>query len=182
MTMRSRQDSRAIAKSSVRQSLGAMTIGLLLATSLMAASDHGVPAFDDLTTARAVATAPMPSPGYLEPVIDPAFRTPFTRVTDPGGTIKAGTSCGAAYCTHRYSSSQAWNADQSLLLIVNGCQGFCFLDGQTYRPLFRRSVPNECEWHPTIPSLMICVSGNEIYTWVPWSDTKTTVYVAAAYN
>jgi hypothetical protein len=182
MTTRSRQDSRAIAKSSVRQSLGAMTIGLLLAASLMAASDHGVPAFDDLTTARAVATAPMPSPGYLEPVIDPAFRTPFTRVTDPGGTIKAGTSCGAAYCTHRYSSSQAWNADQSLLLIVNGCQGFCFLDGQTYRPLFRRSVPNECEWHPTIPSLMICVSGNEIYTWVPWSDTKTMVYVADTYK
>ena len=124
----------------------------------------------------------MPQPGYLEPANDAAFRTSFTRVTDPSEPIGTGASCGPAYCTHRYSSSQAWNADQSLLLIVNGCQGFCFLDGQTYRPLFRRSVPNECEWHPTIPSLMICVSGNEIYTWVPWSDTKTTVYVADTYK
>ena len=30
-----------------------------------------------------------------------------------------GIFCKPAYCAHRYSSSQAWNADQSLL--ANGC-------------------------------------------------------------
>jgi hypothetical protein len=39
-----------------------------------------------------------------------------------------------AYCAHRYSNSQAWNADRSLLLIGNGCSGFCFLHRSTYAP------------------------------------------------
>jgi hypothetical protein len=166
----------------MRKTSGLMAIGLLFATSLMAKSDRDVPPYGDVATARLVVTAPMSRPRYLEPAIDPAFGTPFTRVTDSNRPIKADMSCGAAYCTHRYSSSQAWNADQSLLLIANGCQGFCFLDGQTYKPLFRRSVSNECEWHPVIASLMICVYGREIYTWMPRSDTKTTIYLAEAYK
>jgi hypothetical protein len=159
-----------------------LAAGLLFATSLTAAPDHGTPAYGDLATSRIVAAAPMPRPGYLEPTVDAASATPFTRITDPGGAIAPGASCGTAYCTHRYSSSQAWNADQSLLLIANGCHGFCFLDGQTYMPLFRRSVPNECEWHPAIAALMICVYGNEIYTWAPRSDTRTTIYASSAYR
>ena len=111
----------------------------------------------------------MPEPGYLEPATDPAFGTPFTRVTDPGRQLAPGLVCGQAYCTHRYSSSQAWNADQSLLVIANGCSGLCFLDGHSYKPLFHRNIPNECEWHPTDPKQMICVSGNEIYLWAPVS-------------
>jgi hypothetical protein len=182
MTVRFGRNIRAKVKSSMRKSTVLMALGLSFAASLTAASDHGVPVYGDLTTARAIAAAPTPRPGYLEPASDPAFRTPFMRITDPGGPSTTGTSCGPAYCTHRYSSSQAWNADQSLLLIANGCHGFCFLDGQTYRPLFRRSVPNECEWHPAIPSLMICVNGNEIYTWAPRSDTKTSIYVADTYK
>lgn len=95
----------------------------------------------------------------------------------PGGVF-----CKLAYCTHRYSSSQAWNADQSLLLITNGCSGFCFLDGQTHVPLFQRPTSSECEWHPTDARLMICVSGRAIYTWAPRSDTKTIVFVGDDYH
>jgi hypothetical protein len=124
----------------------------------------------------------MPYPGYLQAVTDPAFGTSFTRVTDPGQTMLPGISCKPTYCTHRYSSSQAWNADQSLLLIANGCSGFCFLDGSTYVPLFHRNVPNECEWHPVDPALMICVAGDEIYTWNPRIDIKTAVYAFAEYK
>jgi hypothetical protein len=164
------------------QAFGLTAVGLLFAVSLAATSVHGLPVYEDLGTTRAIATAPMPRPGYLESTIDPAFRTPFMRVTDPDKPIGAGVSCGSAYCTHRYSSSQAWNADQSLLLIANGCHGFCFLDGRSYKPLFRRSVSNECEWHPANPALMICVKGNEIYTWAPSNDTKTTIYVADTYK
>jgi hypothetical protein len=155
----------------------------LCAVSLLAASGWGALAYDELATARVVAVPPMPQPGYLQPVTDPIFGTDFTRITDPGRRLGApGVACSLAYCTHRYSSSQAWNADQSLLVIVNGCSGFCFLDGQTYKPLFHRRASNECEWHPTDPMLMICVYGNEIYTWAPRIDAKTTIYAGYGYR
>ena len=149
---------------------------------LMAATTSGALGYDNLATARVVATPDMPKPGYLEPVTDPSFGTPFMRVTDPGRQILPGVSCGPAYCTHRYSSSQAWNADQSLLAIFNGCSGICFLDGHTYVVLFQRPVPNECEWHPTDPALMICVYNNEIYAWAPRTDTKTIIYASSGYR
>jgi hypothetical protein len=138
--------------------------------------------YDTVGAARAVVTPSMAYPGYLQPVTDAAFGTPFTRVTDPGRQMLSGIYCKPAYCTHRYSSSQAWNADQSLLLIANGCSGFCFLDGSTYAPLFHRTVPNECEWHPVDPALMICVAGNEIYTWNPRLDIRTAVYAFSEYK
>ncbi len=164
------------------KSLASMARRLLCAASLLAASGCGAPAYDKLPAARVIATPAMPKPGYLQPATDPAFGTPFTRITDPGRHILPGVSCSSAYCTHRYSSSQAWNADQSLLVIANGCSGFCFLDGLTYQPLFQRPVPNECEWHPTDSALMICVYRNEIYTWAPRADVKTTIYAPSGYR
>ncbi len=156
--------------------------GVLYAASLIVASHTVALAYDELTAARVLATPPMPNVGYLQEANDPAFGTLVTRVTDPGGKMPGGVFCKLAYCTHRYSSSQAWNADQSLLLITNGCSGFCFLDGQTHVPLFQRSTPNECEWHPTDARLMICVSSRAIYTWAPRSDTKTIVFVGDDYR
>jgi hypothetical protein len=138
--------------------------------------------YEALATAHVVAMPPMTYPDYLQTVTDPSFGTPFTRVTDPGQEMLPGVACELAYCTHRYSSSQAWNADQSLLLIVNGCSGLCFLDGSTYAPLFHRTIPNECGWHPLDPALMICVSGDEIYTWNPQSDVRTAVYTFDGYQ
>src|SRR5262249_20923237 len=111
-----------------------------------------------------------------------SFGTPFTAVTDPGYALLPSVYCSKDYCTHRYSSSQAWNADQSLLVIDKGCSGVCFLDGHTYKPLFPRSRLRECEWHPTTPALMICVYGNKLYTWEPRTDVKTTIYWPSIYG
>ena len=138
-------------------------IDLLAALCLLLLPCGVAQCYEALARAHVVAMPPMTYPDYLQTVTDPAFGTPFTRVTDPGQEMLPGVSCKLAYCTHRFSSSQAWNADQSLLLIANGCSGLCFLDGSTYVPLFHRSIPNECEWHPVDPALMICVSDDEIY-------------------
>jgi hypothetical protein len=164
------------------QSRRLMIIGLLCVLPVLLPTRSVVEAYEAMAKTRAVVTPSMPYPGYLQPVTDAAFGTAFARVTNPGQSILPGISCKPAYCTHRYSSSQAWNADQSLLLIANGCSGFCFLDGSTYVPLFHRTVPNECEWHPVDPALMICVSGKEIYTWNPRSDIRTAVYAFSEYN
>ena len=77
---------------------------------------------------------------------------------------------------------QAWNADQSLLLIVNGCNALCFLDGHTYAPLFQRQRGGECEWHPQDPELMICVAGYRISRWAPRSNTEDVILDLKAYR
>jgi hypothetical protein len=165
----------------VSKSRRLMVTGLLCVLPVLLPAHRAALAYEALAKTRAVVTPSMPYPGYLQAVTDPAFGTPFTRVTDPGQKTP-GLSCKPTHCTHRYSSSQAWNADQSLLLIVNGCSGFCFLDGSTYVPLFRRAVLNECEWHPVDPALMICVAGNEIYTWNPRLNVKAAVYAFPEYK
>jgi len=120
-------------------------------------------------------------PGYLSETTDPWSGMVLVRITEPGILGLAGV-CGKKYCTHRYSSAQAWNADQSLLLIVNGCGGMCFLDGRTYVPLFHRDRSTECEWHPKDSELMICVAGRQISTWAPRTDHEDVVFTSAAYS
>jgi len=152
------------------------------AAALLLASSVGTLAYDDLATSQVLATPTMPRPAYLQPATDPVFGTEFTRITDPGRQLLGGVRCRPAYCTHRYSISQAWNADQSLLVITNGWGGLCFLDGKSYEPAFYRNVHNECEWHPTDPELMICVLRNTLYTWAPRRNAGTIVYASSQYG
>ncbi|MGX9118473.1 hypothetical protein ACWTU6_17660 [Mesorhizobium sp. BHbsci] len=128
-----------------------------------------------------VAPVTMNLPDYLRPATDPAFGTTFTRITRPG-VLGNGIACGKKYCSHRYSNAQAWNADQSLLVISNGCNGMCFFDGRTYVPLFRRVRSGECEWHPRNARLMICVQGRKISTWEPQTNREDVLFVTTNYS
>jgi hypothetical protein len=155
---------------------------VLCAASLLAASGLGALAFDRLARAPILVVPPMPKPGYLQAVTDPLFGTSFTRVTEPGRLLGPDMPCKPEYCRHRYSSTQAWNADQSLLALTNGCNGICFIDGKTYEPAFYRRRNDDCNWHPTDPALMICISRRVIYTWMPRSNATTIVYAPADYT
>src|SRR5262245_18460453 len=106
-------------------------VAVLLAVLLLASPNGGAPAGDkfekaqttnasnaNLAQARVLPAPPMERPAYREAVMDPVLGTIFTRVTDPGSLVMA---CRRDYCRHRYSSAQAWNADQTLLAISNGC-------------------------------------------------------------
>lgn len=146
----------------------------LLALAEMAAAET-------LANTRFVPASSMKLPDYLVPAIDPVSGMTIVRVTTPG-PLGAGLACQRAYCTHRYSSAQAWNADQSLLLIANGCNGLCFLDGQTYAPLFRRQREDECEWHPQDPDRMICVIGRKISLWTPRTNAEEVVFIGEGYS
>lgn len=152
------------------------------ATALLAVSGFGALAFDEVARAPILVAPPMPRPDYLQRVTDPLFGTSFTRVTEPGRPLGAGIFCKQEYCRHRYSSTQAWNADQSLLALTNGCNGICFLDGRTYVAAFHRGVDDDCKWHPSDPALMICISRREIYAWAPRSDARTIVYAPTNYR
>ncbi|WP_027168621.1 hypothetical protein [Mesorhizobium sp. WSM3224] len=133
------------------------------------------------TSTGFVAPVAMALPGYRHPATDPAFGTSFVRITKPGA-LGNGVVCGPKLCSHRYSSAQAWNADQTLLLLDNGCNGMCFLDGHTYVALFSRNRGGECEWHPRNPDLMICVQGRTISTWAPRTNKEEILFISTAYH
>ena len=160
---------------------GALLSRLVLTLCCAFASGSVSQGADHLAAAQLLTTPAMTAPGYLEMARDPVFGTIFTRVTDPGREILPGILCGPEACTHRYSSAQAWNADQTLLVITNGCHGLCFLDGQSYAPLFHRPVLDECEWSPVEPELMICVAPTAIYAWRPRSDERMPLATPEGY-
>lgn len=137
-----------------------------------------------LETARLLATPRLTLPAYRERATDPTFGTSFIRVTEPGRALVPGMRCDPAYCRHRYSSTQAWNADQSLLVIDKGCDDFCFLNGRTFEPLFSRRVSryHDCKWHPQDPDAMICVHRGGIDVWTPRTNSWTTVFEPTGYS
>ncbi|MBD2746937.1 hypothetical protein IC232_09545 [Microvirga sp. BT688] len=149
---------------------------IFYALTLLFSSHLSASSYDSTGSAKVVPMLRMTQPGYLEPFNDPAFGTSVTRITDPGQPMLPEVKCDPVSCRHRYSSAQAWNADQTLMVIPKGCNGMCFLDGQTYKPAFYRPVHNECEWHPYDAALMICMDGKEIYGWKPRDDLRTTIY------
>ncbi|QOZ54564.1 hypothetical protein XH90_26710 [Bradyrhizobium sp. CCBAU 53338] len=155
---------------------------MTLCAVLFAASGFGVVAYSQLASIPILVAPPMERPGYLQATTDPEFGTSFTRVTDPGQLLAPGSLCKPEYCRHRYSSTQAWNADQSLLAINDGCNGICFLDGRTYIPAFHRPMSDDCKWHPVDPELMICISRYAIYRWAPRNDVKAIVYAPSDYT
>lgn len=128
-----------------------------------------------------LAAAAAPLPDYLAETSDSGAKTSLVRITKPGA-LGSGVVCSAKWCSHRYSSSQAWNSDQSLLLLANGCKGLCFLDGRTYRPLFHRAQWRECEWHPRLAEAMICVGGRDIRLWAPRTGRVAVLFGSAGYR
>jgi len=149
-------------------------------TTSAASADVGA----SVWSARLLRTPSLPMPGYLERIVDPVLGTPIVRITDPGRRLLPDAACNPAYCRHRYSSTQAWNADQSLLVITKGCPDLCFLDGHTYVPLFARRVSphHDCKWHPTDPDKMICVHRTGIDVWTPRMNTWSAVSAPPGYS
>jgi len=159
----------------------ALSMGLG-ALALLGVLQGDAAAIDQLAKARILPAPPMPRPAYLEPLTDPTMATVLTRVTDPGKPMAAGVVCEPGYCRHRYSSAQAWNADQTLLAITKGCNGHCFLDGQSYQPAFHRAVDDDCKWHPTDPAIMICVRASQVYAWAPRTSARRAIYTPKGYT
>lgn len=156
---------------------------MLWCSALLALALSGTAVTEPIDKAQFVLAPSMDLPGYLVPTVDTSIGATFVRVTTPESSLGNGLACKRSYCTHRYSSAQAWNANQTLLLIVNGCNGLCFLDGQTYAPLFlRRRGGGECEWHPQDPELMICVGGQRISHWAPRSNREEVIFDLEGYH
>jgi hypothetical protein len=73
---------------------------------------------------------------YLAPAIDSKFGNKVVKVTNPNNEIPGLGLTWGRVAIHRYSIDQAWNADQSLLMLFKGSRASCFW---TARPTSRCS-------------------------------------------
>jgi hypothetical protein len=161
-----------------RRARMAVLVGFMLAIACaLQVSAPG--SFRMLTAVIAAAVSPLPS--YLAETADLEAQTRLIRITKPGA-LGSGVVCSAKWCSHRYSSSQAWNSNQTMVLLANGCKGLCFLDGQSYRPLFHRAQWRECEWHPRLAEAMICVGERDIRLWAPRTGRVAILFDSASYR
>lgn len=127
--------------------------------------------------------ATLAKPNYLQTVTDPVFGTKITRISgDPGLSVPNGLP-GQVWnnvSRHHYSLDQAWNADQSLLLLSkNQTDGtMIFLNGETYTVQFTRaswSGVADFRWDPTNASRMVYINGTELGYWNPTTNVKTII-------
>lgn len=139
------------------------TVGLLgcLLPSFAASQDastSGGPSVDlcqglvrDRTPRR---LAPLPPPAAGAFVVDPAFQTRIRRIT--AVSTKEGEN---AIIKPVYGTVQAWNADESKLLLWHRGQGHELYDGRSYRFLRRLELvsPTDIEhvlWDPVDPDVL----------------------------
>ena len=154
-----------------------------VAVTVIGSSEAMGDCFADLVTDTEVWKAPSISrPGYLKTIMDPIFGTKVTRVTDPGRTVPNIGQTWESVARHHYSKDQAWNADQTLLMLDRGTSGILFLDGETYEPLFIGNSPGRRRWHPTEPDLQIYVRTNKIGIWNVTTDEKNVLIELKGYS
>lgn len=118
------------------------------------------------------AQAALSTPKYLTPFNDSNFGNKVVKVTNPGNSIPGLGLTWEKVARHHYSIDQAWNADQSLLMMGMGTPGRLFLDGRSYKPLFNRKHPGSIRWHRTNASLMVFVGKAGVGYWDVRKDLR----------
>lgn len=109
-----------------------------------------------LTTAERVAIPAIKKPDYLAPYTDPALGGSVTRITQSAfGQVRKPV----------YSTIQAWNADESLILLYRTGQsgaGHFLIDGQNYQPVADLDIfPSDVEevfWSHSDPDTFFYIS------------------------
>jgi hypothetical protein len=118
------------------------------------------------------AEAALASAKYLVPFNDPRFGNKIVKVTNPLNAVPGLGLTWEKVARHHYSIDQAWNADQTLLMMGMGTPGRLFLNGSTYKPLFNRKHPGMIRWHRTNPDLMVFVGNAGVGYWNVRKDLR----------
>lgn len=160
---------RRTSSSGIVMRINALRLGLALSLGFTASAamaqrcgQVAEPAYTDLCAGLSRSTTyevmnRMDKPEPLEPVVDRSFGSRIIRISDAGsgGVVKP-----------MYSTVQAWNADESLLLLYSQADGKAsheFYDGRSYA--WRGSLgvrPGDIEqvfWHATDPNILFYVDG-----------------------
>jgi hypothetical protein len=118
------------------------------------------------------AQASLTTAKYLVPFTDPRFGNKVVKVTNPLNAVPGLGLTWEKIARHHYSIDQAWNADQSLLMMGMGTTGRLFLDGSTYAPVFNRKHPGMIRWHRSNPDLMVFVGKAGVGYWNVRKDLR----------
>ena len=118
------------------------------------------------------AQASLATAKYLVPFTDPRFGNKVVKVTNPLNAVPGLGLTWEKVARHHYSIDQAWNADQTLLVMGMGTTGRLFLDGSTYAPAFNRKHPGMIRWHRTNPDLMVFVGKAGVGYWDVRKDVR----------
>ncbi len=127
---------------------------------------------------------PLAKPGYLQTVTDPAFGTTIRRITD----IEATVTGEQAVIKPMYNTVQAWNADETYMILYQRSAGHQLLDGITYQPIrsldIRPADIEEVFWHFSDPDIFYYVEpyyinesepGQRLIRYHVSTDTKEVV-------
>jgi hypothetical protein len=147
-------------------------MGLLLAAASILNAEMSVPLDPNYTIPGLVSnptqvyTIPQfPKQSYGMPFSYPTFGTRLIRITGVPGQIflieSGGGGMWGGNARHHYSKDQPWNADGSLIAILNevgGIPNAVLLDGDTYQPKYGKcgnySLGDD-RWHPRYPHIRI---------------------------
>ncbi|MGB0384773.1 MAG: hypothetical protein ACPGWR_08130 [Ardenticatenaceae bacterium] len=120
--------------------------------------------------------SPFAKPGYLETAVDPEFGTTIRRISD----IEATVTGDQAVIKPIYNTVQAWNANESYLLLYQRGGIYHLLDGITYQPIreldIRPADIEEVFWDFNDPDILYYVetedSGARLIRYRVSSDTR----------
>ncbi len=138
-------------------------------------SGHGQASCDGLVTDQAPhPMSELAQPARFEAAIDPEFGTRIVRVTD------VQSESGGDVIKPMYSTVQAWNADESLMILYDVGSGHRLYDGRSYEFIRGLDInPADLEqvyWHPRDPDVLFYADGSELVRYSVSNDSKEVVH------
>jgi len=115
---------------------------------------------------------PLVKPGYLQTVVDPSFGTTIRRITN------ANVGSGVV---PMYSTIQAWNADESLMILYDlNTSSHQLLDGTTYQYIRHLNDVNENDleqlfWDFNDPDVFYFPSGSEFIKYTVSTQSQQVI-------
>ena len=113
----------------------------------------------------------IPRPAVGLPITDPKFGTSLTRISNAQGT-------GYEGIFPQYSKRQAWNADESLMLLFSGDGRTLLHNGSTYQLIkeLEGIGGEDVFWHPTNPSIILYSADNVFLSYNVITDEIDTLH------
>lgn len=119
------------------------------------------------------ATKPLPGVQFT----DPNFHTPVTRLTDA-------RTAGIHGLAPDYSKRQAWNSDESFMMLRSGWGETYLYNGQNYQflKILQGASGEDVFWHPSKPNIILYNPDSVLYSYNVAADEVTKIHSFVPFN
>lgn len=113
---------------------------------------------------------------------DPVFNSVIMRITDNKSMKTAGLKPSGIF--PQYSKRQAWNCNETFLILCSGDGNTFLFDGSTYKfiKVLEGVAGDDIFWHPLRPALLYYVIENTLYSYNVNSGNKKALHVFKGYS